>query len=132
MTPMLKQFLYSLVFLTDEVDEDGKPVPRKTFSKDVYRGCNGLRKAIVDSCEAGFIPDAADVKTAKMSDVIFKPAGETLEGHKIVLERFKDNDVDFTPQMKEAVTFYFKSLKELPALPEETLAELESIFGLKV
>lgn len=131
-SPTLKSYLFTLVFTTDDVDDNGKPIPRTSFPKDIYRGCSALRKLLVEQCEAGFLPNEKEPKDSKMEDVTWKPAGESVEGSRIVLERFKDDDVDFTPQMKDAVSYYFKASKELPPLPEEVLGELESIFGLKV
>ena len=87
----IKVFILDILLYTDDVDGDGKRLPRRVFHKDHYVGLNRAKQKIIDSMEVFFdkvlfdrirdynIKIATNAKDAPLSEEMLKEKREIEE-----------------------------------------------------
>lgn len=139
--PLLKKLIFEVVSFSEEVDENGKALPRKTFKKDLYRATVSLLKKLDD--EAEFAVDTEGVMKKAQEEgrkflteeeaakIVYKARKDMKEGDAIFVEsiRFTEAVLDVTEDEKKAIKKYWDETTEMKDYGVETLDALEALLA---
>jgi hypothetical protein len=114
----LKNLIYTIIVVSNEVDENGKPLPRKSFSKS-HLSILKLKKLI----EKDFLYLQEDgTKFVKDSELV--------PDKQIIQTQINNNPIDFTPFIP-AIRYYYDLLEEVPTDDYDLLSELLTIINIQ-
>lgn len=125
----VKQAIFNLVTFTDDVDESGKPAPRKTFPKSHLRGIKEVKDKVIKHLELAFGPADKEPKDWIDGDVEWVKYEPNIkkEGKRICSERHTDEAFELSDAAIKAIKFCYGERNELPDMSVEALDELEKI-----
>jgi hypothetical protein len=134
--PEVKAAIIYFINNTDEIDQNGKQVPRSKYPSAHYKATISLRKLLLSSVEIALGEESKAKKTPEGVDYWEDGDFEWVNASKInpdekrkrIAERFDSSDLDLTKEMKEALKYYVNSFSELPIMKEETYLAIEEII----
>lgn len=144
-TSELKNLVWDILTFTDEVEEDGARVPRKTYSKKHFRGVKQLKSALLAQVEVGLLPKdrvdqvnnrwlpKPDVKSEEITWVKPTPGEKADENMVAITERHDSEvDIELSEKAKKALKFYYGEREELIDTTADALDELEKLLDIAV
>lgn len=139
--PKVKMLIFEVVNFSEEVDENGKALPRKTFKKDLYRATVSLSKKLEESAEyavdsEGVMKKAQEegrkfLTEEEAATIVYKARKDVKEGDAIFIEsiRFTDAVLDVTEDERKALKTYWEACTEVKDCGIDTLDEFEALLA---
>lgn len=139
--PKVKQLIFDVINFSDEVDENGQTLPRKTFKKDLYRAVVNLNKKLEDHAEyavdsQGVYKKAQEegrkvLTPEEAATIVFKAKKDVTEGEAVFVGslRFTEAVLDLTDEDKKVIRHYWKECSDIKDVGMEALDEFEALLA---
>ena len=139
--PKVKQLIFDVINFSDEVDEKGATLPRKTFKKEFYKTIVELNKKLDDNAEwavdvEGVMNKAKEegrktLTAEEVATIVYKAKKDVGEGDAIFVSsiRFTEAEMELTEAEKKAIKYYWEECSEIKDVGIEALDEFEALLA---
>lgn len=125
-SPEVKGVIWIIVTLTEDLDENGNRKPRASYPKHLYKATKELKKALLGDVWVA-LADKDKIKTengknfAATEDIEWVKAADMQKDEKRqrMADKFGDDVLHLTPEMRKAVKHYYSEMTETPDMSDE-------------
>lgn len=107
--PLYKKIIHETVSQEEALDLNGKPTPRTSFPKKIFRDCRSILKKIEHDFDVDITKDDA-LQTIKLKDYVREEHGEA-KG-----QRYSSDELEFTKEEIAVFVQFYNERKEVPSL----------------
>ena len=129
MTGELKNCVYFILRMSENVDERGLPIPFRTWPNEYHRGAMKFIGKIMQAAKFQWLLKKENQGTPDelvwLFDTDKAPDGAMRTG----TYELQESKIEVTEEEKEALRYFYKKRKELPEMSEKTLDELEALVS---
>jgi len=128
-----KKFFYEIVQFSNDVTEDGRPVPRSTFVKKHYVAVRSFNGKLKRTAQHMWLPHDMEPKDATQDDIKYAPYEVMPEMCRFVGLKFDNTAaIELNDGEVAMLKYFYEEREELPMISEEGYAEIASILGLEL